>query len=141
MSPAPCPRGSPRPCPVGPRAPVDEQRPARVGVQPARLAQQLGAGEAGHPLVGEHERDRRRLLVQPLQRGQRVLAGFAALDPVVARVAALELRADPGESLGIVIGGEQDGEVPHGTTLAAGPVASLRTVPLTRSREARKEPK
>ena len=97
-------------------------------MQPARVAEQLGAGEAGHPLVGEHERDRRRLLVQALQRGQR--ASPESQHSIRSRrVAALELRADPGESLGIVIGGEQDGEVPHGTTLAAAPVASLRTVP------------
>jgi hypothetical protein len=126
---------------LAPGGPVDQQRAPRAGVQPAGPAQQLRAGQARHPLVGQHERDARPLLAQALERGQRVVARPAALDAVVAGIAALELGAHPGEPLGVVVGGEQDGTVRHEPTLAAGPVASLRPVPLTRSREARKEPK
>ena len=80
-------------------------------VDEARLAEQVGAAHAGHPLVGEHERDGAPLgtpgpqIVEGL--GRQLLGDHR----VVGSVALAQLAAEHVEAGEVVVDGQDDGGV------------------------------
>ena len=83
-------------------------------MQLAHACQQPRSGVprgAQQPLVGKHERD---LVARIAHLPQARLGGLGrqlALDPVVGGVAAPQLAGDPLQRVGIVVHGQQDGQV------------------------------
>jgi len=100
--------------------PVDQQRPAGVGVEVASPAEEIGSRQAVRPLVGEHQRSGLAKLAQTLQRRR---AHGLADHGVVALVATTQLVFDlpraPGSSSTARITGRGSVIEPGG----AGPLA------------------
>ena len=83
-------------------------------MQVAHARQQPRSGVAGgaqQPLVGEHERDLVARIAHLSQPRLGSLGRQLAVDPVVGGVAAPQLAGDPLQRAGIVVHGQQDGQV------------------------------
>lgn len=93
---------------VAPGAEVDEEATLGPRVVLAAPGQELGAGELGHPLVGEDDRHDRAVGGELFQPGHRRRGGVLDHHLVVARV-PLELTREVGTRRGVVVDGEQDG--------------------------------
>ena len=83
-----------------------EQHAARRRKQVHGLFQELDAGHAGHPVVGDEHRHLLAAQLEFLQRVQRLRARFGPDDPVLLAVAAAQVTGDGTRHAGVVVDGQ-----------------------------------
>ena len=80
-----------------------EQHALGVGDELARLGEVVGAGHAGHALVGDEQRDLVAAGAQLPEQVERLVARARAHDPVLAAERAPQVARDRGEDRGLVV--------------------------------------
>ena len=85
-----------------------EQGTPGVGEQIHRLLEELETTHAGHPVVGEQDRDQVATKLQLTQGLQRLGAGLGTHHAVRLAVVAAEISGDGARDARIVVHGEQD---------------------------------
>ena len=85
-----------------------EQHPLGVGDDVHRLLEEVDAGHAGHPVVGQQQRDLLAAQVQLAQRVERARAVLGAHHAVRLAVAAAQVAGQGAADRRVVVDGEQD---------------------------------